>query len=324
MKQINSILLYVDAELNPAALNRVVEIADSAGAKLTLGTVVKPARSQVMFARDDFDLDEVERLLVEDRQRQLEEAASSVSNVDVEIATRVFIGDPTDAIIQAVQNKDFDFLMKLPSPSLGLRQQLFGSIDMRLMRACPCPVLIRQMQPDGFSGHAVAAVDYDEGNETKAGLNQAILDSVALVLAEDFSVVSEVHIVHAWSLYGETLLASGRAKLPPDRFQAVLQQEEARRKQWLDDLVDNYWKTLDEAASARFNPKVSLLRGDPQVVIPQKVKELGADVLAMGTVSRGGISGMLMGNTAEALLSRVDCSVITLKPEGFVSPVRPQ
>ena len=66
---------------------------------------------------------------------------------------------------------------------------------------------------------------------------------------------------------------------------------------------------------------MELLRGDPTVVIPQQVKELDADLLSIGTTSRTGVSGWLIGNTAEAILSRIECSVVTLKPEGFVSPV---
>ena len=41
----------------------------------------------------------------------------------------------------------------------------------------------------------------------------------------------------------------------------------------------------------------------------------------MGTVARTGIPGLLIGNTAETILQRVDCSVLAVKPDGFVSPV---
>ncbi len=43
--------------------------------------------------------------------------------------------------------------------------------------------------------------------------------------------------------------------------------------------------------------------------------------VVMGTVARTGVAGLLVGNTAERLLDEVRCSVITLKPPGFVSPV---
>ena len=45
------------------------------------------------------------------------------------------------------------------------------------------------------------------------------------------------------------------------------------------------------------------------------------DLLVMGTVCRTGIAGFLIGNTAEEVLNQVDCSVLTRKLEGFVTPV---
>jgi nucleotide-binding universal stress UspA family protein len=128
-------------------------------------------------------------------------------------------------------------------------------------------------------------------------------------------------VVHAWSLYGESLLAHGRAKLPPERFQTVREHERAKRQRWLEALIDDYRSTLDENQARGFQPKLELLHGDPTVVIPQVVRELDADVLGIGTVSRSGLGGLLIGNTAEAIVNRVDCTVVTLKPEGFISPL---
>jgi nucleotide-binding universal stress UspA family protein len=55
--------------------------------------------------------------------------------------------------------------------------------------------------------------------------------------------------------------------------------------------------------------------------IPELVKEHQIDLVMMGTVGRTGIPGFLMGNTAETILNRIDCSVLAIKPEGFVTPV---
>ena len=41
----------------------------------------------------------------------------------------------------------------------------------------------------------------------------------------------------------------------------------------------------------------------------------------MGTVARTGISGLVMGNSAEQVLDEVHCSVIAVKPPGFKSPI---
>jgi nucleotide-binding universal stress UspA family protein len=55
--------------------------------------------------------------------------------------------------------------------------------------------------------------------------------------------------------------------------------------------------------------------------IPALARKLGVDLVVMGTVGRGGIPGLLMGNTAEAILQQVDCSVLAIKPPGFVTSV---
>jgi nucleotide-binding universal stress UspA family protein len=318
MKQIKSILLYVDAELDPAVLDRVVHIASVAGAKLTLAAVVEPAQSQISLTRGSQDLAKVEQLLIEDRQRELDGAASSIKNPSISIATRVFLGSADDSIIRAVMTGQYDVLTKQPTPSHGLRQRLLGCLDRRLLRGCPCPVAINRVKPGGYSGRTVTALDYSGDDEAKARLNEALLDFVAFGLETEFP---EMHIVHAWRLYGESLLAHGRGKIPPERLKDLVEEERAKRQQWLDNLVDEYRNSLDKDRAKRFNPKVELLRGDPTVVIPQRVKELDADLLSIGTVSRTGLSSWLIGNTAEAILDCIDCSVVTLKPEGFVPPV---
>ena len=66
---------------------------------------------------------------------------------------------------------------------------------------------------------------------------------------------------------------------------------------------------------------VHLLKGDPADVIAEFAKTGRVDLIVMGTVARTGIAGLLIGNTAETILQRVDCSVLAVKPDGFVSPV---
>jgi nucleotide-binding universal stress UspA family protein len=66
---------------------------------------------------------------------------------------------------------------------------------------------------------------------------------------------------------------------------------------------------------------VHLLKGDPAEVIAEFAKTGRIDLIVMGTVARAGIGGLLIGNTAETILQRADCSVLAAKPEGFVSPV---
>ncbi len=65
------------------------------------------------------------------------------------------------------------------------------------------------------------------------------------------------------------------------------------------------------------------MKGAPGDKIPELAQQLNVDLVVMGTVSRTGIEGFFIGNTAEKILHNVDCSVLTVKPETFKCPINP-
>jgi len=70
-------------------------------------------------------------------------------------------------------------------------------------------------------------------------------------------------------------------------------------------------------------PQASIHIGlaSPTKAVTECIDRLEPDLLVMGTVSRGGIAGLLLGNTAERLIDEVGCSLLALKPEGVICPV---
>ena len=51
------------------------------------------------------------------------------------------------------------------------------------------------------------------------------------------------------------------------------------------------------------------------------VAALDAELVVIGTVGRVGISAALIGNTAEHVIDELNCDVLAIKPDGFVSPL---
>ena len=49
--------------------------------------------------------------------------------------------------------------------------------------------------------------------------------------------------------------------------------------------------------------------------------KLKIDMVVMGTAARTGLSRMMLGNTAERLLSHLRCSLMAVKPPGFCCPM---
>ena len=60
---------------------------------------------------------------------------------------------------------------------------------------------------------------------------------------------------------------------------------------------------------------VHLIRGDPRGVIAEFATSHSIDVLVMGTVARSGVAGRIVGNTAEAVVSQMPCSMLVVKPD---------
>ena len=65
-----------------------------------------------------------------------------------------------------------------------------------------------------------------------------------------------------------------------------------------------------------------LIKGEAGRVIPEVAAKNEADLIVMGTLSRSGVAGFFIGNSAEKIIHNVDCSVLTVKPDGFVTPVK--
>ena len=67
--------------------------------------------------------------------------------------------------------------------------------------------------------------------------------------------------------------------------------------------------------------QVKIVAGQSDGIIVDAIEEHDVDLFVMGTISRGGIPGFLIGNSAERLFPQITCSVLAIKPDDFVSPV---
>jgi universal stress protein A len=80
-------------------------------------------------------------------------------------------------------------------------------------------------------------------------------------------------------------------------------------------IVDNQ-TALDELAKARCAApygQILVRTGDARDVINQTAKEIGADLIVMGTHGRRGISRALLGSVAETVVRTAPCAVLTVR-----------
>lgn len=182
---------------------------------------------------------------------------------------------------------------------------------MHLMRKCPCPVWVMNPDQPRHYSHILAAVDPKPHDQERSELNIKIMD-LATSLAQREQ--SELLVAHTWTFDLERYIKSGRVKIPKNTYDEWVENVKDERRRSLNALLDEY--DLENLKS-----EVYLLKGEAQKLIPDLAEAKQVELIVMGTVCRTGLAGFLIGNTAEKILRQVDCSVLTVKPDGFVTPV---
>ncbi|NNE00478.1 MAG: universal stress protein [Pirellulaceae bacterium] len=179
---------------------------------------------------------------------------------------------------------------------------------MRLMRKCPCAVWLVTPSRVQFQ-HVLGCVDTATDDPRDVETNDKVLE-----LSRN---ISHYHggyysIVHAWSVWNEPML---KHRMDPDSFAEMVQSSQHQVETQLE-------KFLAKHGSGLNDKNVHLIKGNTAAAISSFVDHQDVDLVVMGTVGRSGVSGMVMGNTAEQILNQLTCSVLALKPSDFVCPIQ--
>jgi nucleotide-binding universal stress UspA family protein len=308
MKRFKNILYFADgATVGCSALERAVQLAAANQARLTVLDVVPEYDSKLeMGTLWGGDLEVIER---ENREAELEDLIAGFQDAGIEIAKRVVRGIPFVEVIRAVLEDHHDLVVKAARPPDSFVKRVLGSTDLHLLRKCPCPIWIDQPGVAMPYRTVLAAVDpSDEEQDDSARL---ILDLATSLAGREGAVFT---VVHAWRLSGESMLRSGRVKIPDDELGHLLDEVRKQHTDRLGEILTEYGMSADDE-------RVHLVKGEPAPSIRAVSNELDADLIVMGTLGRTGIPGFFIGNTAEEILQTTHASVLAIKPTGFVSPL---
>jgi universal stress protein E len=290
-----------------STLRRAAGLAERSGAQLTVLGAVEPIRSWQREVEVGGRVVNVEQMLLADHAAVVREAVARARAAQARVEVRT--GKASQEVLRSVVTNGIDLVIVAePAPEesgSGLSPDL-----MRLLRTCPVPVWV--MRPSRARKlRILALVDPDPGDPIRHGLNSGILD-MALSLSRDSD--GELHVGHAWEMVGESAFrTSAFVSLPALEVDQMVRATEQQHREKLEELAAR--KGVGAAGG-----KVHLVRGDPSVVLAALISRLAVNLVVMGTVARTGLSGWIMGNTAETILRSVACSVLAIKPDGFEPP----
>lgn len=246
----------------------------------------------------------------------LQAARESVKVAEHELPVEIAVdcgSTPTIRIIRHVLKQRYDLVIKQAQPLVAGKG--FQAIDMELLRKCPVPVwLTRPIEQHRHNIRVAVAVAVDPQSGTPEGhdLNLNLL-TLARSLADTCD--GELRIVSCWNYpYEHALRGNVWIRISEEE---IKEAKEASRASHLADL-----ERLVSETKIAGTVHTHHLHGVPDEAIPHFVTEQKIDILVMGTVARTGIHSFVMGNTAENILQKLSCSLLALKPNGFISPVR--
>lgn len=314
MRRFKAILFVCgESAVEHTTLKRVAALAEINDATVTVArTVVELPRYSRPFATTVPPREFEEQIMAQHRA-ELAKLVQPLTEAGVRVKSKVLLGKPFITAIQEIHRGRHDLLAIPVKGNTGFGTRLFGSTALHLIRKCPCPVWAMRAKRRPI--RVLAAVD-PLGDDVD-GSGTAPLSHKILGIASTYAELTggELHVVNAWTGLREHALRDG-ARVSGRSLRSWARAARGQHKRHLDELLAHFPAGANER-------HVHLRKGRPEIVIAKMASKQRVDVIVIGTASRSGVIGLLIGNTAEEVLNRVGCSVLAIKPDGFESPVLP-
>jgi len=246
--------------------------------------------------------------VVHQRKLWLKKIAESYVDDSVDFDVKVvWYHRPYEAIITEVFAGQYDILIKATRKHDFLESVIFTPTDWHLIRKCPSPVLLVKHEDWNEQSNIIASVHVGSESETHQQLN--------IKLAKQLINISK--------RFNATPYLVSAYPLTPSNVSIELPEFDAMA---YNDALKAHYLTSMKALRQEFSiddEQTIVEEGIPEEVIPRVTKQLEAAMVIIGTTGRTGLSSVFIGNTAEHVIDKIDCDVLAVKPDGYISPLDP-
>ena len=303
MDTINKILVIFDEKhQTQTAMLRAIELSRLTQASIhiiaTAYTNLSVINGELLMETQELLREGIQSRLNRDLRDYID--ALDAAGIDISYET-LWSPHPYHDIADLCERETFDLLIKTANKHGSFEGIFHTPLDWHLLRECPCPVLLvsEEKWPEGSS--IITAIDANTDDEAHRNLNGLLLET-ANYFGELLN--NNIFVANACPPL-PVLIDLEYTTIDPNRYYRDM--HEVAQNNTLDIIAPS---NLDES-------NIKIVNGQPEDVIPDLADELNSRLIILGTVSRTGIKGYIMGNTAEQLLHNLHCDVLALKPEGF-------
>jgi universal stress protein E len=211
-----------------------------------------------------------------------------------------------DGIVRKALDFKADLVVKDTHFHSALKRSIFSNTDWSLIRNCQSPLWLVKPRPPGQKPCVVAAVDPLHERDKPAELDNKILRTAGSLVK---ALGGELHVFHAFDIAAALAVSTDSMTMPIAL--PVRELTNAMRVEHTDAV---------NALRAKYSipsDHVHIHQGGTRELLMALTDQLRADLVVMGAVSRSGLKGLFLGNTAEDVLDRLPCDLLILKPDGF-------
>ncbi len=291
------------------ALQLAIKLASKNEAQLRILITCPPFPDTLSEYKTSYEDSLIEKM---NRAIQLAKSGLGFPKKRILIDIEVDCGTTPDIrIIRHVLRNSHDFLIKAAEAPEGMKG--FKALDMELLRKCPCALFLYRPLKHTLQDIRIAvAIDPKDEELAAQDLSLRLLE-----LSQSLNTFyqGKLSILSCWEFVLEHYLRdSVWLKISEDELDKMVVEEQHAHRLLLRELINR------SQISGEYH--IEHPKGQPEEVLPAIINRKKIDILVMGTVARTGISGFIIGNTAENILQKIDCSLLALKPQDFVSPVK--
>lgn len=312
METYQNILVVIDPSTDEQkALKRAIDLASKINLNSASQTKVSAFLSIFDFSYEmttilsSDERDVMRQSVIKDKELWLESIIHEL-NPDIDINCQVvWHNRPFEAIIEQVIKQGYDLVIKGTHQHDKFKSVVFTPTDWHVLRKCPCPVLLVKEHEWPSNGNILAAVNVGSDEAEHHSLNVKITEE-AKQLAQ--LIQANVHLVNSF---------------PGTPVNIAIEIPEFNSTEYNDTMLKHHEQAMIVHAN-QFDISVvntHVKEGLPETVIEQVADKLDAELVILGTIGRTGISAALIGNTAEHVIDQLNCDVLALKPDGYISPL---
>lgn len=298
MFDIKKVIVVIDPESeSQPGLEKVLILAKAMDFELKL---IACEYTQYLVEGYYFDAVDVHRLrgeYLQERKQALEALAEPLREQGLTVSTESFWSHPGyETIVSEVDHFGADLVVHHTRRHSALSRMFLTNDDWQLVRYCQVPLLLVKEKQWQDKPVILTAVDPLHSRHKPGGLDHKLLHTagdVARFLSGDVSVM------HSYS----QIPLSG----------TYLEQARADHKEAFEHLLSEFDIPIERR---------HLLEESPEFALCQLERDLCADIIVMGAISRNILSDVFIGNTTEKVLDYLECDVLVVKPDGFKSLVK--